>query len=111
MLANNIRDVEEDTANERYTLMYYIKRPWAVRLYVLLSIIPWICWADYILSGILPWWAVIGFIALIPHSKIIPHYVHHYKEPKSFVEGVKSFALFSARYTAIMLIYTLTAHL
>lgn len=111
MLANNIRDIEKDIANERYTLVYYIKRNWAVRLYIVLSVVPWICWGLYILTGILPWWAVVGFIALIPHSQSVRSYLSHYKEPKAFGQAVKSFTLFSLMYVFIMIGYSLSVHL
>lgn len=68
MLANNICDLKTDIANQRHTLVYYIGVQNAVRLYIVLSILPWLGWLSYILLGALPTWAGLACIILRNHN-------------------------------------------
>ncbi|MGO4927149.1 UbiA family prenyltransferase [Fundicoccus sp. Sow4_D5] len=103
MLANNTRDLETDVVNERKTLVYFIGKRNAVILYQILSIIPWLVWLLYIISGILPVWASLG-LSVIP---IQYKSVLRYKEKQTretFPESIKSFTLFASMYLIILLI-------
>lgn len=106
MLANNTRDSDQDIVNERYTLVYYIGRPNAIFFYQLLSLVPWISWALYIILGWIPWWSVITFILIIPHFKMIKRYTQGTKahQPEAFNESVKSFMLFAIGYLITLLL-------
>lgn len=65
MLANNLCDYETDISNHRYTLVYYIGKPWAVRLY------GWLYYAAFaaatlaVLVGVAPVW-MLGIWLLFP---------------------------------------------
>lgn len=103
MLANNTRDLETDIINERKTLVFYIGKKNAVILYQILSLLPWIAWLLYIVSGILPVWSIISF-GLIPK-----HYgsVMRFKEKQTretFPEAIKSFTLFASMYVIVLLL-------
>lgn len=103
MLANNTCDLETDRRNHRYTLVHYIGRNRAVRLYQVLSVIPWICWILYILSGQLPLWTLIGLLGMYPHFLSIQRFSHKQVKSETFAESLKSFLLFSIIYNGALL--------
>lgn len=103
MLANNTRDLETDLVNERKTLVFYIGKKNAVMLYQLLSLIPWIVWLLYVVSGILPLWALLG-LSLIPlHYKSVLHFKEK-QTRETFPEAIKSFTLFASMYLITLVI-------
>ncbi|MFX3866422.1 1,4-dihydroxy-2-naphthoate prenyltransferase, partial [Streptococcus suis] len=53
MFANNNCDLEEDIRKHRYTLVYYIGKKNDLKLYFVLSILPWLLWIIYCLTGFL----------------------------------------------------------
>lgn len=69
MLANNTCDLEEDIRNHRYTLVYYIGKKNALKLYFVLASLPWLLWIIYCLTGFLPIWALAGLIGVWPAYK------------------------------------------
>lgn len=103
MLANNTRDLETDIINERKTLVFYIGKTNAVRLYQILSTIPWIVWLLYIISGILPIWSILGFGLLPIHYKSILRFKEK-QTRETFPEAIKSFTLFASMYLITLLI-------
>lgn len=104
MLANNICDLKTDIANQRHTLVYYIGVQNAVRLYIVLSILPWLGWLSYILLGALPTWAGLAFIILPLHLKSIQRFTQKQIKKETFVESVKSFVLFSCTYVLTLIL-------
>lgn len=104
MLANNTCDLKTDIQNQRYTLVYYIGVKRAVRLYQLLSIIPWIVWATFIIAGQLPMWALIGYGLLIPHGQSLQRYSAKQVKSETFIESVKSFVMFATMYGLTLLV-------
>lgn len=103
MLANNTRDLETDLVNERKTLVFYIGKKNAVMLYQLLSLIPWIVWLLYVVSGILPLWALLG-LSLIPlHYKSVLHFKEK-QTRETFPEAIQSFTLFASMYLITLVI-------
>ena len=103
MLANNTRDLETDLINERKTLVFYIGKENAVRLYQILSIIPWIVWLLYVISGILPVWALLGLGLLPIHYKSVLRYKEK-QTRETFPESIKSFTLFACMYVLTLII-------
>ena len=103
MLANNTRDLETDIINERKTLVFYIGKTNAVRLYQILSAIPWIVWLLYIISGILPIWSILGFGLLPIHYKSILRFKEK-QTRETFPEAIKSFTLFASMYLITLLV-------
>lgn len=102
MLANNTRDLETDLINERKTLVFYIGKENAVKLYQILSVIPWIVWLLYIISGILPVWALLGFGVLPIHYKSVLRYKEK-QTRETFPESIKSFTLFACMYVLTLI--------
>ncbi|MBS4770297.1 1,4-dihydroxy-2-naphthoate polyprenyltransferase [Carnobacteriaceae bacterium zg-ZUI240] len=103
MLANNLCDYEQDLRNHRYTLVHYITPRRSLMLYVILSIVPWIMWAIYILFGYLPVRSAIAFVPMFfLHFPSIKRFCKKQIKKETFVESIKSFVLFSAIYVIIL---------
>ena len=104
MLANNSCDLETDRLNERFTLVHYIGKKRAVILYQILSVIPWLVWLTYILFGLIPWWACLMFLGMIPHYQSVRKFSSQQIKSKTFIESLKSFTLFSLIYVATLVL-------
>lgn len=64
MLANNLCDLEEDVANRRHTVVYYLGRKGAMRLFFGFYVAGFLAVLTMLLTGILPLW---GVLALVPY--------------------------------------------
>lgn len=102
MLANNTCDLEEDIRNHRYTLVYYIGKKNALKLYFVLASLPWLLWIIYCLTGFLPIWALIGLIGVWPAYKSLETFLKKQVKRETFIEAVKSFVLFALLYEVIL---------
>lgn len=98
MLANNLCDYQMDVINERHTLVHYIGQEWGVKLYQTLSILPWAFWLLSILFGLLPWWTLVGFLAIYWQVQSLVRFSIQQIKAKTFIEAIKSFKLFSLAY-------------
>lgn len=104
MLANNTCDLEEDIRNHRYTLVYYIGKKNALKLYFVLASLPWLLWLLYCLTGLLPFWALIGLLGLVPAYHSLERFLKKQVKRETFIEAVKSFVLFSGVYVLTLLV-------
>ncbi|HEM3703361.1 TPA: 1,4-dihydroxy-2-naphthoate polyprenyltransferase [Streptococcus suis] len=104
MLANNTCDLEEDIRNHRYTLVYYIGKKNALKLYFVLASLPWLLWIIYCLTGFLPIWALIGLIGVWPAYKSLETFLKMQVKRETFIEAVRSFVLFSVIYVLMLLL-------
>lgn len=102
MLANNICDLETDIRNQRYTLVYYIGKKNALILYSCLTILPWLAWLVYGLTGLLPLWSLVGLVAILPAYRSLKTFRKRQIKSQTFVESVKSFVLFSSLYLLVL---------
>ncbi|MDO4432783.1 MAG: 1,4-dihydroxy-2-naphthoate polyprenyltransferase [Aerococcaceae bacterium] len=109
MLANNTCDLKTDIQNQRYTLVYYIGVKNALLLYQTLSIVPWIAWTIYLLTGTLPLWAALGFLLMYPHWKSVQRFCQKQEKRETFIESVKSFVWFSSLYAGVLVVAILTS--
>lgn len=105
MLANNLCDYEQDIKNNRFTLVHYITPQKGVTLYALLSVVPWMCWAVYIVLGLLPIWGIIALVpAYVVHFPSVKRFMAKQIKRETFIESIKSFVLFSLLYAIVLLI-------
>lgn len=104
MLANNTCDLDTDRRNGRFTLVHYIGRHQAVRLYQVLSAIPWLCWALYILAGQLPFWSLVCMSGIYPHYLSVRRFSQQQIKSLTFAESLRSFLLFSIIYNGTLLV-------
>lgn len=98
MLANNLRDLETDIKNHRYTLVYYIGREQGIKLF------SWLMYGSYAavllgqLCGVFEW-PILVIVLTIP--RIRQNLQEHKKElpaPHSFVYSLKNMVLFNSVY-------------
>lgn len=104
MLANNICDYEQDVKNDRYTLVHYLTPKKAVRLYHVLSALPWVGFLLAVLSGYLPWWSLLICSAVPLHLKSIRRFSEKQIKKETFVESIKSFVLISSCYVLVLIL-------
>ncbi len=104
MLANNLCDYEQDLKNERQTLVYYIGKDNGVKLYTLLSILPWIVWYSGIVFGQIPLVGVAGVIIMPLYAKHLKAFRKEQVKRLTFVMSIKNFVLFSIMYLVTLLI-------
>lgn len=108
MLANNICDYEQDLRNDRYTLVHYLTPTWSVRLYQILSALPWVSLLLAVLLGLLPWWSLVICSAMPLHLKSIKRFSSKQVKRETFIESIKSFVLWSGLYVLVLLLAGLT---
>lgn len=104
MLANNLRDLEADIKNHRYTLVYYLGRETGLRLF---SILMYGCYVAVIvglLTGVFQWPILIVLTTL---PKVRQNLAAHRRElpaPHSFVYSLKNMVLFNTSYALGLLL-------
>lgn len=98
MLANNLCDLEQDIANHRYTLPFYLGKKNAV---VLFNLLMYSCYGAIIvgwLAGIYQWPILLTFLSLV---KVYPQTRAFTKEQvksRTFVMSIKNLVLFNSCY-------------
>jgi 1,4-dihydroxy-2-naphthoate octaprenyltransferase len=104
MLANNLRDLETDIENDRYTLVYYIGREKGVQLF---QIMMYACYST-ILVGFLFWvfrWPIlIVFVSLPKVRRNLIAFQETLPQPKSFGYAIQNMVLFNASYALALLL-------
>ncbi|MGX7307644.1 1,4-dihydroxy-2-naphthoate polyprenyltransferase, partial [Enterococcus durans] len=104
MLANNLRDLDRDIENHRYTLVFYIGRPVGIVLFQLLM------YASYlvILLGLiirvyqLP--IIVTFFTLPKVYKNLQAFKQTLPQPVSFSYSIKNMVLFNSSYVVGLLL-------
>lgn len=71
LMANNIRDLDNDKENGRKTLAILLGRENAIRFLGILFFIAYTATAVYIILGILPFWSLITFISIAKAIDVI----------------------------------------
>ncbi|MGG5372782.1 1,4-dihydroxy-2-naphthoate polyprenyltransferase [Enterococcus sp. AZ196] len=98
MLANNLCDLEQDIANHRYTLPFYLGKKNAVLLFNLLM---YSCYAAIVIgwvAGIYQWPILLVFVSLVkvyPQTKI---FTQEQIKSKTFAMSIKNLVTFNGSY-------------
>ncbi|MBL1228628.1 1,4-dihydroxy-2-naphthoate polyprenyltransferase [Enterococcus sp. BWB1-3] len=98
MLANNLRDLDTDIENHRYTLVYYIGRKQGALLFQLLMLS---CYAVILLGfvfGIFRWPILIVLAAFPKIRKNLLQFRKELPEPKSFRHSINNLIIFNGSY-------------
>lgn len=93
MLANNICDVEDDITNKRFTLVYYIGKENALKLFALLYYIALMDIAALVILKIAPITSIIGLLVLIPVYRNIKLFKEKPIKKETFIVSVKNHLL------------------
>lgn len=106
MLANNICDLEDDIANQRYTLPYYIGKRYAIMLFNFLYIATFISIFIAVFLGILPSIMLLMVIVMLPIYKLVETFNKKQVKAETFEVAVKSLVLING---PIVLLLVITA--
>jgi 1,4-dihydroxy-2-naphthoate polyprenyltransferase len=71
MLSNNIRDLDGDKKNGRKTIAILVGRKNAIKVLAGFFILSFVLTAAYIITGILPLWSLISFLAIMKAFEVI----------------------------------------
>lgn len=96
MLANNICDLEDDIANKRFTLPYYIGKKNALKLFAALYYIGFIDIIILVLLKIDPIWSLLALITFILVFKNIKIFQANPSKRETFVLAVKNLVIMNA---------------
>lgn len=111
MLANNICDIDDDIANNRFTLPYYIGRKNALRLFAFLYYIGFVAIIAGSLLKVFPMASLLVLITLIPVYKNIKGFWIKPIKSETFVYSVKNFVLINVFHILILLIVIISKKL
>ncbi|MFD2307329.1 1,4-dihydroxy-2-naphthoate polyprenyltransferase [Enterococcus termitis] len=103
MLANNLRDLDTDIENHRYTLVYYIGREHGVVLFQGLMLA---CYAVILIGlpfGLYHWPILLVFLSLPQVLKNLTSFKKELPHPKSFGYSIKNLIAFNVSYLAGLL--------
>ncbi|XOW20043.1 1,4-dihydroxy-2-naphthoate polyprenyltransferase [Lactococcus cremoris] len=100
MLANNLRDLDTDIKNHRYTLVYYIGRPYGIKLFQILMYAS-SCYYPWLLFRIFEWPTLLA--VTFPILKNLKAHEHQDKSAK-FCLLLKKHVLFNSAYAFSLLL-------
>jgi len=106
MLANNICDLEEDRSNQRYTLVHYIGRDSALKLFSVLYLLSYLSIVFAAMIGIFPLLIIITLFTLFPVLKNIKKFHEVQIKSQTFALSLKNLLLINGA-TAVALAITL----
>lgn len=98
MLANNLRDLDTDIENHRYTLVYYIGRKQGVVLFQILMLACYAVVLLGLLAGVYRWPILIVFVSLPIVWKNLQQFKKELPHPKSFGYSIKNLMAFNISY-------------
>jgi len=104
MLANNLRDIQTDIKNQRYTLVYYIGSATGVLLFQGLM---YACYVTILIGwffGIYNWPILVVFITLPKISRNLKAHKKSLSRPRSFAYSIKNMVLFNSSYALGLLL-------
>lgn len=104
MLANNLRDLETDIKNHRYTLVYYIGREHGINLFSLLMYGSYLVILLGLLFQIFQWPILVVFLTLPTIRKNLRLHKAELPAPHSFVYSLKNMVLFNGSYVVGLLL-------
>ena len=104
MLANNLRDLDIDIKNHRYTLVYYIGRPSGIKLFTALALVGYLTVVLGLIVGIYHWPVLLIFSSFPIIWKHIQQFKQTLPQPKSFGYAIKNLIFLNTSYAFGLLI-------
>lgn len=98
MLANNLRDLDTDIKNHRYTLVYYIGRKQGIVLFQLLMLACYVVVLLGLVSGVYQWPILLVGISFPAVWKNLQAFKKEVPQPRSFGYSIKNLLLFNGSY-------------
>jgi 1,4-dihydroxy-2-naphthoate octaprenyltransferase len=113
MLANNLRDLETDIENHRYTLVYYIGRTNGIHLFQGLMLASYGAILLGFLLGLYQWPILLVFLTLPKIRQNLKEHQASLPHPRSFGYSIKNMILFNTSYALgllLCLVWQLLVH-
>ncbi|MCC4046413.1 1,4-dihydroxy-2-naphthoate polyprenyltransferase [Enterococcus gallinarum] len=113
MLANNLRDLETDIENHRYTLVYYIGRTNGIHLFQGLMLASYGAILIGFLFGLYQWPILLVFLTLPNIRQNLKEHQASLPHPRSFGYSIKNMILFNSSYAIgliLCLIWQMIVH-
>lgn len=113
MLANNLRDLETDIENHRYTLVYYIGRINGIHLFQGLMLASYGAILIGFLFGLYQWPILLVFLTLPKIRQNLKEHQASLPHPRSFGYSIKNMILFNSSYAIgliLCLIWQMLVH-
>jgi 1,4-dihydroxy-2-naphthoate octaprenyltransferase len=113
MLANNLRDLETDIENHRYTLVYYIGRTTGIHLFQGLMLASYVAVLLGFLFGLYQWPILLVFLTLPKIRQNLKEHKESLPHPRSFGYSIKNMILFNSSYAVgliLCLVWQLLVH-
>lgn len=104
MLANNLRDLETDIENHRYTLVYYIGWDAGKTLFGILQYLCYLVLIIGVIIGIFEWPVLITLLTFPQIRKNLHAHRHMVPMPASFFYSLKNMVLFNTSYVLGMVL-------
>lgn len=104
MLANNLRDLDTDIKNHRYTLVYYIGRPYGIKLFQILMYASCLAIILGFLFRIFEWPTLLSLLTFPIIRKNLKAHEHQVPSPRSFVYSLRNMVLFNSAYAFSLLL-------
>ncbi|MDM8214234.1 1,4-dihydroxy-2-naphthoate polyprenyltransferase [Enterococcus hirae] len=98
MLANNMRDLETDINNHRFTLVFYIGRDWGRRLFSALALLPYLLFLAGWIFQVYSWPILLTWLTLPLMKKNLLEYRALLPQPQSFGIAIKNLLLINGSY-------------
>ena len=106
MLANNICDLEEDISNHRFTLVYYIGKKSALRLFNVMYYLSFIAIAVTVAIGVFPLLVGVVLLTIFPVMKHLKLFREKQIKSETFVLSLKNLLLINGA-TIVTLAFSL----
>ncbi|KAA9188314.1 1,4-dihydroxy-2-naphthoate polyprenyltransferase, partial [Enterococcus durans] len=104
MLANNLRDLDRDIENHRYTLVFYIGRPVGIVLFQLLMYACYLVILLGLISHVYQFPIIVTFFTLPKVYKNLQAFKQTMPQPVSFSYSIKNMVLFNSSYVVGLLL-------
>ena len=111
MLANNLRDLDSDIKNHRYTLVYYIGRPNGIKLFQLLMYSSYLAIIIGFIFRIFEWPTLLSLLTFPIIRKNLKSHASQVPSPRSFVYSLRNMVLFNSAYAMSLFLSILWQYL
>lgn len=104
MLANNLRDLDTDIVNERFTLVYYLGRPHGIILFEVLMLSCYLVMVVGFVAGVFQWPVLLTLLTLPKAIQTLKRHQREVPHPISFKRSIDNFLLFNTSYVLVLVI-------
>ncbi|MBU9721662.1 MULTISPECIES: 1,4-dihydroxy-2-naphthoate polyprenyltransferase [Bacillaceae] len=107
MLANNICDLEEDIANHRFTLPYYLGKRWSLVLFNFLYVVSFLSIVAAVVLNILPPVMLLSLFIIYPVYSLVRKFNAKQVKSETFEVAVKNLVLVNGSSVALLIVSVL----